>query len=50
MIEKYGDFPLELSSKGNILFINFLVEVSNPHSAPQTVPEGNYGDEKSKLA
>jgi hypothetical protein len=21
-----------------------------PHSAPQTVPEGNYGDEKSKLA
>jgi toxin ParE1/3/4 len=22
----------------------------NPHSAPQTVPEGNYGDEKSKLA
>jgi len=21
----------------------------NPHSASQTVPEGNYGDEKSKL-
>ncbi len=21
-----------------------------PHSAPQTVPEGNYGDKKSKLA
>ncbi len=23
---------------------------SIPHSAPQTVPEGNYGDKKSKLA
>ncbi|MBD2281599.1 AAA family ATPase [Aphanizomenon flos-aquae] len=22
----------------------------SPHSAPQTVPEGNYGDKKSKLA
>jgi hypothetical protein len=31
-------------------FLAQIDQAYNPHSAPQTVPEGNYGDEKSKLA
>jgi hypothetical protein len=33
-----------------ILGLSPQTKAYNPHSAPQTVPEGNYGDKKSKLA